>query len=1232
MSTTTNLPDGLPEALQDLILDFKNCFSLMSHHIDSFNHFVAKIIPNILEELGNFNVSLKSGGRHQIIFSNPVFEPPTVRNSDHRVYPLWPDEALQRKLTYAIGFYVDIDHRLLDTPGAFHRTYSHYLLCSIPCMVGSSFCYLKQRQPELYCSPLKLVGFPIGYFIVSGQEKALINQEAMRTNWPCCSLHGAGSDHRTARCELRSLNTEKWRSTSTLNIYLASNSRKGITLVVAIPFVSVLIDAYIVFLALGVDDVETMIDLCGGDEFIAKVLMQQSQSFAKRCQPEPVGKQAALNFVAHLHGKLAENFSTIATRVSAIAKPLKKTSVGEIESVLEEEEDSIIDDLLDLDAPAEHDEEGDDGDGTDPMLPQAHIPAQADSPRDEYDEALKTAFRQISHIFDVEVFPHLGFDQKAALTKARFLGVCVAKLGRVFNGLQDPDDRDQYQNKRIQPAGVLLAILFRQLIRRMLNQLALHLGKISASRIQFEHIINFCEIKQLTTALRYSLATGNWGILKAGCSVVGVSQPLYRDSRTGTLSQLRRFNTSLNRDGKQSKPRQLYESQFGVVCPCETPEGKSSGLVKALALLAVTQISVSAPVLIKYLLHYITPPLLTPIGLSPLILHNYVFVNGIVIGTTASPEDFCAMARNLKRLGYISRFVSISQNDCGVHVNCDAGTLTRPVFYLPALRAYLRDTPDFVKKIKIPGIWKYFMKLGIIVFVDKAEDAHIRIAPNVTLPSVLDGTGPHVDFVYAEIHPSSFLGLLANMIPNSDHNQAPRNIYFTCMSKQAMGIPHFDFLNRCDPTSYVLCYPQRPIVETMGDHVSDMVSMPGGCNAVVAITTFNGWNMEDAVIFNKASVQRGLYNLDIFRTYSDEISGNSNDAQKFGAPNLKVTQAIRADSYERLDPEDGLLDPGMIVRHGDPVIGKVVTMDPALGNGVSDKTQMDRSTIAKHQHDTAVVHSCAITTTPNNNRLAHVTTVSQRPVSVGDKFASRHAQKGVCSMLAEPEDLPFSVVDGMIPDIIISPHAIPSRMTIGQLLESIVGKNAALTGKIADATAFVKHDIAAVKESLIAQGFKASGKQEFRDGKTGQLMTGEIFMGVVYYNRLKHFVKDKMHARAYGPVHDLTRQPPHGRSRNGGFRLGEMERDAMIAHGAAAFLNDRYVKNSDEFKTVYCKKCGQFATPARPFDAKYSFDAIDAHCRLCSSSENVVPIVLPYCMKLLIQELQGMNIYTKLFL
>jgi len=772
-------------------------------------------------------------------------------------------------------------------------------------------------------------------------------------------------------------------------------------------------------------------------------------------------------------------------------------------------------------------------------------------------------------------------------------------------------------------------VLFRQIFRKMLNHLSLHLSKLPLNRVQFEHIINYCEIKQLSACLRYSMATGNWGVMKAGCSVVGVSQALQRD-RIGTISQLRRTNTNLNRDGKQPRPRQLYENQWGVICPCETPEGKSCGLVKAMALLTVMQVESSAIEVVRLLRRFVPARLWgKPYSGIPATGEESVLVNGEIIGVTQDPRGFRRFVRELKFRNAIPTLVSVSTDYCGIHINCDAGTLFRPVFYLPNLVKYLAATNSQRQGPLVwgtPGHWADLVRRGVIVHIDKAEDARKTIATDIF--AAMRERPRNLKVKYAEIHPASFLGLPANLIPFAEMNQAPRNIYSTCMTKQAMGLPCMDYEQRCDPTCYVLSYAQRPIVSTLGDRIANTVELPTGINAVVCIKMQDGDNIEDALIINRAAADRGLFDLNIYRTYTDEVSPNASEGQKFCIPATGDTYGLRTTNYGTLE-EDGIVAPGTVLAHGDPVIGKTVTVEASTSE-LREKNIIDRSITVKHQHEESTVVSCRMCSTPNNNCVVHVTTVTRRKVFVGDKFASRHAQKGVCSRLASPEDMPFSEVDGMIPDIIISPCALPSRMTIGQLQESIFGKHAALVGKIADATPFIKQDVAGVKAALRLQGFSSNGTQRFRCGKTGQLLQCEIFCGIVYYQRLKHMVCDKLHARATGPVHDLTRQPPHGRGRNGGFRLGEMERDAMIAHGAAGFLTDRYLYNSDRFDTVLCKKCGQFAVPARPTDAKYTFSAGTAYCRLCQTSEHVVPTVIPYCFKLLVQELQAMNIFVGL--
>jgi DNA-directed RNA polymerase II subunit RPB2 len=1206
--------------LDSLILEYIDYEGFAEHHIKSYDHFITKLVPTILKELGTFSSPVKSGGHHEVVFENPVFESPTVRNSDHHIYPLHPNEALLRRLTYGISMYVDITHKLFDADKAivFSRRYLHNSFCNIPCIVGSRFCYLRQRQPELFKRPELLRSCTLGYFIVSGQEKVLVSQETLRTNWPCCTVSDKG-----ARCEVRSLNSQRWRSTSTILLNLSRNVRKGVGFQVSVPFVNSPVSLYVVFAALGVPDIAEIIRLCDHRKFLEPLLESQQLLFTKSAgSRDTCFRQQALRTIAHAHGRvnMFEGAEESSVESSDDITNIE-VSAGPVDEVDEPEHPSSQFGGFDCAVQSAH---------CAVELSQSLEPNRCLEPNaDSVDQSLQNhAMRQIQHIFDVEVFPHIGLMPQDSIKKARFLGLCVKKLISVFIGTVSPDDRDHCMNKRVQPAGVLLAVLFRQIFRKMLNQLSLHLSKLPINRVQFEHIINYCEMKQVSSCLRYSLATGNWGIMKAGCSIVGVSQALQRD-RIGTISQLRRTNTNLNRDGKQPKPRQLYENKWGVICPCETPEGKSCGLVKAMALLSVMQIDISSETLIRQLRLFVPPALLVDCrdcAISP--GNEPVMVNGEIIGMTARPRDLRFCVRGLKYRNAIPSLVSISSDYSGIHINCDSGTLFRPLFHIPKLLAYIAKSGVNVNW-RSPGSWDSLRRSGVIVYMDKAEDAKKYIHPDIFtfLQELRKGPQPGKIAKYAEIHPASFLGLPANLIPFADMNQAPRNIYSTCMTKQAMGIPCLDYEQRCDPTSYVLSYAQRPIVSTLGDRIANTVELPTGINAVVCIKMQDGDNIEDALIINQAAVDRGLFDLNIYRTYTDEVSPNASEGQKFCIPKKLDTYGLRSMEYSTLE-EDGIVAPGTILQHGDPVIGKTVTIESSTSD-TREKTTIDRSITVKHQHETSTVVSCRVCTTPNNNCVVHVTTASRRKVFVGDKFASRHAQKGVCSRLASPEDMPFSEMDGMIPDIIISPCALPSRMTIGQLQESIFGKHAALAGKIADATPFIKPDVAGVKAALRLQGFNSNGTQRFRCGKTGQLLECEIFCGIVYYQRLKHMVCDKLHARATGPVHDLTRQPPHGRGRNGGFRLGEMERDAMIAHGAAGFLTDRYLYNSDRFDTVICKKCGQFAVPARPTDAKYTFSAGTAYCRLCQSCENVVPIVLPYCFKLLVQELQAMNIFVE---
>jgi DNA-directed RNA polymerase beta subunit len=325
---------------------------------------------------------------------------------------------------------------------------------------------------------------------------------------------------------------------------------------------------------------------------------------------------------------------------------------------------------------------------------------------------------------------------------------------------------------------------------------------------------------------------------------------------------------------------------------------------------------------------------------------NLVFVNGEIIGVTPTVGEFCSEVRELKRKNMVSCFASVGIDVSGVHVNCDSGSLYRPVFHLPALRLLVSQG---YRDWALPGAWEFLRKSGAIVYFDKAEDSSLYISTNI----FQDFGSP--DTVYAEIHPASFLGIPATLIPSSDHNQAPRNIYSTNMLKQAIGIPSLDYTERCDPTNLILNYAQKPIVSTIGNQITNITELPAGVNAVVMIAMYDGWNMEDALVINRAATERGLFDIGILHTYTDEVSPNPTDGQNFCIPDKGETQGLRAFDYSRLE-EDGFPCPGTFLNSGDPVIGKTVSHDSSMSSGdLKERTIVDRSTTVTHKHDTSVV-------------------------------------------------------------------------------------------------------------------------------------------------------------------------------------------------------------------------------------------------------------------------------------
>jgi DNA-directed RNA polymerase II subunit RPB2 len=844
--------------------------------------------------------------------------------------------------------------------------------------------------------------------------------------------------------------------------------------------------------------------------------------------------------------------------------------------------------------------------------------------------------RYAKDILQREFLPHIGTTGLVDTKKAFFLGYIVNKLIQVALERRDLDDRDHFGKKRLDLAGPLLGNLFRILFRKLTKDVARYLQKCIDSGREF-NLTLAVKATTITNGLRYSLATGNWGEQKkAGVARAGVAQVLNRFTYASTLSHLRRANTPIGRDGKLAKPRQLHNTQWGMVCPAETPEGQACGLVKNLALMSYISVGSSPSPILRFLEEWAMENLEE---ISPGVIPDAtkVFLNGSWIGVHRDPEHLVRTLRRLRRSRDISEEVSVVRNVAGQELLLftDAGRICRPLFIVDQERQRLvlskeEHLAPLVQRDQTGFDWNQLVSSGVVEYVDVEEEETVLIA--MTPDDVADArnnpdTAYSKHYTHCEIHPSMILGICASIIPFPDHNQSPRNTYQSAMGKQAMGMYATNYQMRMDTLGHVLFYPQKPLVTTRSMEYLHFRELPAGQNAVVAIACYSGYNQEDSVIMNQSAVDRGLFRSLFMRTYMDEearisTSTSTTAMEEFSRPTRDTCLRMRHGSYDKLD-HDGLVAPGTRVVGEDIIIGKTVPLSEAsdeLGARTSAHTHRDASTTLKSS-ESGIVDQVMLTTSSDGCRFAKVRVRSCRVPQMGDKFASRHGQKGTCGITYRQEDMPFTAT-GMQPDIIINPHAIPSRMTIGHLIECLLGKLAALTGEEGDATPFTDLTVDAISQALRKNGFQHRGYEVLYNGLTGRKLQAQIFFGPTYYQRLRHMVDDKIHARARGPVQILTRQPVEGRSRDGGLRFGEMERDCMISHGASAFLRERLFLVSDAYKVHVCEQCGLMAVA--------NFKRGTVECRACRNRTAIAAVNLPYAFKLLCQELMAMNITPRL--
>jgi DNA-directed RNA polymerase subunit B len=592
-----------------------------------------------------------------------------------------------------------------------------------------------------------------------------------------------------------------------------------------------------------------------------------------------------------------------------------------------------------------------------------------------------------------------------------------------------------------------------------------------------------------------------------------------------------------------------------------------------------------------------------------------LFLDGRYIGSTREPEKLVAEIRQKRRNGVISNQINVAfyKHLDEIKIISDSGRARRPLIVVENGKPRL--TREHLEKLKTGEIgWDDLIKTGVIEYLDSEEEENSFIAlreENLTS-----------EHTHLELDPSVILGISASFIPYPEFNRGDRVCLGAKMVGQSMGLFATNYLNRVDTKANIMLYPQTPLVQTHAHKVTNYEKHPNGNNLVVAIGCFEGFNMQDAMLINASSVQRGLFWSLMFRTYEAEqkrYMGGQEDI--ISIPEPGVRGYLGEDAYKHL-PEDGIVNPETKVNSSDVLIGRISplrflgTMDQFI-TGIEN---IRETSVTLRHGDEGVVDRVFISETIDGTKIVKVVIRDLKIPEIGDKLATRHGQKGVIGLIVPQEDMPFTE-SGIIPDIVWNPHSLPSRMTVGQLLEAIAGKVAAVSGKHVYSPAFNPVPEEEIRGMLEKYGFKNDGKEVMYDGRTGKKFESEIFIGCGFFEKLDHLVSNKIHARSRGPVTLLTKQPTEGRSKEGGLRLGEMEKDVLISHGAALVLKERF--DSDKTIVPVCTECGLVAVWDRVKNKKY--------CPACGETK-IVDIEMSYAFKLMLDELKSMLIYPKIIL
>ena len=1187
----------------------ENPNNLVRHHLDSYNDFFSRGINNIFREnnpirfierdelklaqsqkeqqVNEFLLYLGGKDGSKIYFGKPII----YDDNMNHVHYMYPNDARLRNMWYGTTIHYDVEvdviYYLDDVKIEKSFTLEKIYLGKFPIMVQSNLCILKSLSTEVRFNMGECKNDVGGYFIIAGKEKVILPQETFADNM--IYIRKNKSDHIYSHfAEIRSVSedTSKPKRKTTVSIINPSISFTNNQIVVSVPNVRKAVPLFILMRALGVISDKDIIKTCLLD-------IEKNKNYVNL-------------FVPSVH-----DANRIFNQESAILFIATFTKRKTISSVIE----------------------------------------------------------ILSNYF----LPHVG--ELNFIDKAYFIGFMVFKLLKVYTTENTPTDRDNFKFKRIELSGTLIYDLFREyyLIQKRAIGLKIdkefyfHKGKYKG--VDFENLVSlnssaFFKDRDVENGFMKAFK-GNWGS-ESYTKRVGVVQDLNRLSWNSFMSHLRKINLPLDPTSKVIGPRLLNSSQWGYIDPVDSPDGGNIGLHKHLSIFTVITCGTSCHPIIKWL--RANTSMKTVMECSPEYLSSStkLFVNGIWTGVIDIPVELVSMMKLFRRNGLIPLFTSINFNrtDNEIHIYTDAGRLTRPIYYMS------NGEPSFKQGIDEKINWENYVS-GFNVKADETYSHNnnklyelSELYPDMKNHELLHKNRSIVDYIdtneedgsliamtetdipnnknytHIEIDPSLILGVMGNQIIYPENNPIARNVFSCGQSRQAVSVYNSNYQLRIDKMGVILNSGQIPLIKSKYLDYINKEQQPYGVNAIVAIMSYTGYNVEDAILINEGSINRGIFRTTYYSMYEthEESSktGNSKSDSRFADIEKHNVIGIKPGyDYSLLD-DNGLIKENTQLNDKTVVIGKMTT-------NPEDKSVYSDSSIFPKKGQLGVVDKSFITEGETGTKLAKVRIREERIPAIGDKMASRAGQKGTLGLIIPEQDMPFTS-DGIRPDLIINPHAIPSRMTIGQLIETLFGKACCMYGGFGDCTAFsIKGpNTKLYGEMLTNVGFHSSGNQILYDGMSGDQIQSDIFIGPTYYMRLKHMVKDKINARALGPRTVLTHQTVQGRANDGGLRIGEMERDGILAHGASYFLNESYLIRGDEYYMAVCNKSGLIAVYNASRNIFLS-PAVDGPIKFHTNpdgSKNVESISrygrsfsivrIPYALKLLIQELQVLNVQMRI--